>query len=124
MSKYANPGELRTPVYFFGINRTVDAEGVPEESPLSVFTDASGNPAPIMAKWVNLHGSEVFTAMQLKLREPVTLTLRYSPLLLDKKLTVTQDPDDINAYEIISIDDVENRHIWLEMKIQRKVAAK
>lgn len=124
MSKFANPGELRTPVYFFRIIRSTDEEGVPVVTPRSVFLDESDNPAPIMAKWVNLHGTEVFTAMQLELREPVTLTLRYSPQLTDEKLVVKKDLSDDDGYEIISIDDVENRHVWLEIKIQRKVAAK
>lgn len=124
MGKYANPGELRTPVFFFRISRTPNAEGIPTVRSESVFLDSDGNAAPVMAKWVNLHGTEVFTAMQLKLREPVTLTVRYSPQLLDKKLIVKKDFADSNGYEVISVDDVENRNAWLEIKIQRKVAAK
>ncbi|MEG1061909.1 MAG: head-tail adaptor protein, partial [Oscillospiraceae bacterium] len=83
-----------------------------------------GNPTPVMAKWVNLHGTEVFAAMQQKLREPVTLTLRYAANICDQKLTIKKELGDDDDYEIISIDDVENRHAWLELKIQRKVAAK
>lgn len=124
MSKFANPGELRTPVYFFNISRSSDNEGVPVETPVSVFVDKLGNPMPVMAKWVNLHGTEVFAAMQQELREPVTLTLRYSPSICDSKLTVKKDLSDSLGYEVISVDDVENRHVWVEMKIQRKVAAK
>ena len=54
--------------------------------------------------------------------EPATLTLRYTP-----KITTTcliyrgSDPE---PYEVISVNDVDNRHTWLEVKVQRKGAAK
>jgi SPP1 family predicted phage head-tail adaptor len=115
MAKYANPGALRTPVRFIRIDRTNDADGYPTETEVDVFG------APVMCAWVNVHGNEVFTAMQMKLREPATLTTRYSPLINQKLLIYKgTDPD---PYEVISIDDVEDRHAWLEIKVQRATEA-
>jgi head-tail adaptor len=109
MAKYANAGELRTPVKFTRIDRVKDADGYYVETEVDVLTTN--------CKWVNVHGTEVFTAMQQQLREPATITMRYSPLV-NPKLIIYKgaDPD---PFEVISIDDIENRHRWLEIKVQR-----
>lgn len=119
MSKYANPGELRTPVYFKKVSdRGSDAEGYPTGSEVNIF----GEGVAVRVKWVNLHGTEVLTGLQLQLKEPATITMRYSPLI-NKKLLVYKG-NDPSPYEVISIDDVEERHRWLEIKVQRKGGAK
>lgn len=119
MSKGANAGELNTAVFFVKLVKETDKDGfqVPKEE--NVF----GTDLPVYGKWVNVHGTEVFTAMQLELREPVTFTTRYSPKLCDVALTVYRKGD-AAPYEVISIDNVENRNEWLEMKLQRKVTAR
>lgn len=118
MSKYANAGELRTAVYFVGVMRGTDEEGYPGEVEENVF----GEGKYVLAKWVNAHGTETFTAMQLELREPATLTVRWSPLIHEKLLVYKAgDPE---PYEVISIDNVEERNVWLEIKVQRKEAAR
>lgn len=117
MSKYANAGELRTRVYFKCIQRSTDAEGFPAEDEVNIF----GEGEYVLCKWVNAHGSEVFLAKQLELREPATITMRFSPLI-NKKLLVYRDGD-MAPYEIISLDNVEARNQWLEIKVQRMVSA-
>lgn len=118
MSKSANAGEMRTPVYFMSIKRREDAEGFPKEAEVNVF----GEGTSVRVKWVNAHGTDVFTAMQLKLREPATITMRYSPKI--RTDLIVYKGSDPKPYEIISIDDVEERHRWLEVKVQRKVEAR
>lgn len=118
MAKSVNPGDLRTLVRFFSVTRTADAEGVPAEAEVNVF----GEGAAVRCQWVNAHGSEVFAAQQLQLREPATLTLRYSPLIRPD-LIVYRDGDD-RPYEIVSVDNVEQRGRWLELKVQRREAAR
>lgn len=113
MSKYANAGELRTPVKFVSIDRTTDSDGYPVEVETEVMKTK--------VKWVNVHGNEVFTAMQQQLREPATLMMRYSPFI-NQKLLIYKGTD-LNPYEVISIDDVEERHTWMEIKVQRKAEA-
>lgn len=113
MAKYANAGELRTPVKFIRIDRIKDADGYPTETEVEVIKTN--------CKWVNVHGSEVFTAMQQQLREPATITMRYSPLI-NQKLIVYKGTDP-EPYEVISIDNVEDRHKWLEIKVQRASGA-
>ena len=118
MSKSANAGELRTPVSFVQTKRDTDGEGYPVVKDINIFGDG----ASVLCKWVNAHGSETFSALQLQLREPATITCRYSPLI-NERLDVYKAGDSI-PYEIISIDNVEQRNLWLEIKVQRKEAAR
>lgn len=119
MSKRANAGELNTAVFFKKVAKVKDKDGFRAEEEINVFE----NDAPVYGKWVNVHGTEVFTSMQLELREPVTFTARYSPRLCDATL-VAYRKGDPKPYEVISIDNVENRNEWLEIKLQRKVTAR
>lgn len=124
MARSAGAGELRTKIKVFDLPRGQDGEpatdkdGYPVTEPENVF----GPGATRQAKWVNAWGSEVYQARQAGVTEPATLTLRYTP-----KITTTcliyrgSDPE---PYEVISVNDVDNRHTWLEVKVQRKGAAK
>lgn len=124
MSKAANSGELKTPVLFMRLNRIEDNEGFLSEVEECVFgNDENGNPIPAYCKWINVHGYEVWQAKELKLSDPATLTVRYSPLLEDETLIVYKQGDK-RPYEVVSIDNVEMENAWLEIKIQRKVAAR
>jgi head-tail adaptor len=119
MSKSANAGELRTPVLVVRIERTTDAEGYPVEVPVNVFGDNNR----IMCKWVNAHGSDAYIAMQMQSRDPATVTCRYSPLITPDCLVYKgSDPE---PFEIVGTpDNVEERNVWLEFKVQRREAAR
>ena len=118
MSKSANPGELRTPVQFKTVTSTIDDEGDPCEVETNVFGEGKN----VYCKWVNAHGTEVYMAMQQQLKEPATLTCRYSPLINETLLVYKGS--DTKPYEIISVDNVEDRNAWLEITVQRKVPAR
>ena len=124
MAKQARAGELRTLVYFRRAVRSTDSEGYPlTEGEEPVFgLDGAGQERPVHCKWVNAHGAEVFSAMQLQLREPATLTMRYSPKI-DSTLLVYRRGDP-RPYEIVSVDNVGERGKWLEVQVQRKGAAR
>ena len=118
MSKSANSGELRTPITVMSITHTTDDEGYPTDVETNVF----GTKAVLMSKWVNAHGTEAFADMTLKLREPAVVTVRYSPLVT--RTCIIYKGSDPDPYEIISIDNVEERDEWLEIHVQRKEAAR
>ena len=134
MSKYANAGDLRTPVYFKSVARTTGDNGYPTETETNVF----GVGKAVFCKWVNAHGTEVMTAMELDIKEPATITMRYSPLIVPTfrglrpssgtplivPTLIVYRKSDAEPYEIISIDDVEERHVWLEVKVRRRTAAR
>ena len=117
MAKYANAGELRTPIIVEKYTETQDADGYPVQQWVNVFGTET-----IKVKWVNVHGREVYESMGLNLKEPATLTARYSPLI-NAQCRITK-VGDTEPFEIISLDDVENRHKWLEIKIKRVVNAR
>lgn len=110
-------------MYFKEIIREVDAEGFPFEVELNLLgQDEQGRDRPVWVKWVNAHGREVFTNIQLRLTEPATLTMRYRPdIRADMVVYRRGDP---NPFEIVGINDVLERHRWLEVTVQRKVAAR
>ena len=123
MSKHANPGELRTPVRFVRVERTQDDESFCRETEETVVT--------VYAKWVNAHGNEAFAEATATLSEPATLTIRYQAALAsylpEETPGVTMRcyrADDPRPYEIISIDDVEERHFWMEIHVKRQVTAR
>jgi hypothetical protein len=114
MSRNANPGELRTPVRFVSVTRTQDSE--------SYYHDHETTVLETWAKWVNAHGSDAFSDAVMKLREPATLTLRYSALIRPE-LLVYKGSDPV-PFEIISMDNVDERGFWMELHVQRMVSAR
>lgn len=124
MAKSANIGELRTRIYIRSISKMTDADGVSSgtEERNSIGYDAQGKEIMYHCKWVNAYGSEVFAAMQMQVQEPATLTMRYSPKIQpDHLIYKVGDP---RPYEIISVNDVEDRHRWLEVKVCRRRPAR
>lgn len=122
MAKKAAAGDLRTQVYFRRVLKETNSNGYPRQREEYVFVDHAGNERPVHCKWVNAHGTEVFSAMQMQIREPATLTMRFSPLI-DASMLVYKGKDP-RPYEIISVNNVEDRGKWLEIKVQRKGAAR
>lgn len=118
MAKRANAGALRTPIIIEKHTETQDADGFPVQAWVNVF----GMGKFLKVKWTNAHGTEVYEAMGLDLKEPATLTARYSPLI--NVQCRIKKVGDTEPFEIISLDDVENRHEWLEIKVQRMVSAR
>ena len=118
MSKSANSGELRTPITVVSVTKITDDEGFDAYTETNVF----GKDAVVMCKWVNTHGTEAFTDAMLKLREPAVVTIMYSPLIT--RTCLIYRGSDTEPYEIISIDNVEERDAWLEIHVQRKEAAR
>lgn len=114
MSKNANPGELRTPVRFVRIERGQDEDLFYQETERTV--------AQVFAKWVNVHGNEAFSDAMATLAEPATLTIRYCGGLAADQLVYKGD--DPVPFEIISIDDVDNRRVWMEIHVKRQVPAR
>ena len=113
MAKRANAGELRTKIMVFDLPRDEHGEvelgpdGYPASKPVNVFGEGKTR----YCKWVNAWGTEA-----------ATLTLRYTPLITTT--CIIYRGTDPKPYEVISVNDVENRHAWLEVKVQRKGAVR
>lgn len=126
MARRASAGELRTRIRVVRREdlldelgeRMTDGEGVPILRELNVFGDKG---ATRRCKWEGAWGREVYDAYQAGVTEPATLTMRYTPRVTADCLVYKGD--DPRPYEVISVNDVGDRHLWLEVKVQRKGAA-
>ena len=102
-----NPGEMRTEIILETRANTEDAGGFDKPAYTAVET--------VWAKWVNAHGSEVWEAESAGVRESATATIRYrsdvNPTWAVRKGTA--------RYEIVSLDDIQERHELIEMKVKR-----
>jgi SPP1 family predicted phage head-tail adaptor len=105
--KTFNPGQLRTSI-------VLKSRGVSTETG-GFQTPTWATIATVWAKWQNVHGAEVWAAESANAVRPATVTLRYRPDV-DETCAVELDGA---LYEIVSIDDIENRHEYLELKVQR-----
>ena len=114
MAARANAGEMRTKITIKNPKYTIqDGFGIKEF--VNAFT------RPVWCKWVNAHGAEIYQAAELRLREPATITMRYSPLVTVKSRIWRGR--DTEPYEVISINNVSDRCEFLEIKVQRVVTA-
>ena len=120
MAGRAGAGELRTRIFVLDKHapEARNANGYPVAEPVNVF----GEGASRRCKWVNAHGNEVYHAMQAGVEECATLTLRYTPKITTTSVLYREK--DPRPYEVISVNDVEDRHRWLEVKVQRREAAR
>jgi SPP1 family predicted phage head-tail adaptor len=103
--KATNPGELRTPVTLQSPTLTADAGGaqVPGWATLKA----------VYAKWTNVHGGEVWASQAAQVIEPATVLVRYNASLNSACAVLLGT----KRYKIISIDDIQNRHEYQELKV-------
>jgi SPP1 family predicted phage head-tail adaptor len=106
-SGVTNPGELRTQVVIKSRSVTQDAGGFPVASWATVAT--------VWAKWTNVHGSEAWAALQAQASDAATVLVRYRSGV---DTTGAIEKSGV-LYEIVSVDDVQNRHEYMEIKVKR-----
>ena len=118
MAKQARAGELRTKIIIQKDLGGESGNGYDGENWVNVFDDGRA----CYCKWVNAYGSEVIEAKQIGLQEYATLTMRYTDKVKADCRVLPASGG--KAYDIISVNDVENRHVWLEVKGGRKVESR
>ena len=105
--KPTNPGELRVAITLQKRGTSMDAGG---------FISASGvQSIAVYARWQNAHGGEAWTAAFNGATEPATVLIRYQAEL-DATWRVLKGT---HLYEIVSIDDIYERHEYQELKVKR-----
>lgn len=117
MAKKTSIGAMRTKIKFYCVEITPNDNAVPQEIKTPVFASF------VWCNWQNSHGKQVYEDLSLNLNEPATITMRFSSLI-NRKMVVQLENDSENLYEIISLDNVQQRNKWLEIKVQRRVNAK
>lgn len=79
----------------------------------------------LRCKWVSAHGTDVLENNRAELGQSATITLRYTTLI-NQRCRVFHETDEqtlANAWNIISVNDPEDRHKFIEITLQRKVVA-
>lgn len=105
--KISNPGALNTQITLQSRVITSDSGGFPASSGSSAAT--------VWANWENVHGSEVWAAQSVQAVQPATVLIRYRTGIDTTWLVLLGT----ERYEIVSIDDIQNRHEYLELKLRR-----
>jgi head-tail adaptor len=117
---YVNAGELITGIIIEDVAKVPDNTGHYTETWTNIF----GANAVTRCKWINAHGIEAVTDKQLGLGETATLQLRYSAKITPT-CRVRKTADKVAEWwEVVSTDNINERGVWLEIKVKRKVAAK
>jgi SPP1 family predicted phage head-tail adaptor len=102
-----NPGELRTRIALQQRSVTQNAGGFQVE--------AWATATEVWARWENVHGSEVWAAQSTRAVQPATVLIRYRADV-DETWRVLRAG---LAFEIVSLDDIQNRHEYIELKVRR-----
>jgi len=101
-----NPGQLRLPITLLSPDIVMDAGGGQKKT----YTTA----AVVFARWINVHGAEAWSDQARQASFPATVLIRYyagitAAWALEKGGS---------RYEILSMDDIEERHEYLELRVQ------
>lgn len=118
MAKSVNIGEMRTKITIKTPVKSTDADGFATTS----LSDAFGG--KVWCKWVWQHGAEVFENMRLGLGQIATITMPYTDKITPQcKIWREGETAAADAWEIVSIDNVEEARRFLEIKVRRGVKA-
>ena len=109
-SKVTNPGEMRTKITLKSRSVTNGTGGFQTPTLTTI--------AVVWAKWIGVHGSEAWAASSVGAVQAATVLIRYIENVDTTCVVVLNG----NNYEITSIDDIQQRHEYLELKVQRMVA--
>lgn len=111
--KKAELGKLKTPITIKSVTIGTDADGTQTTTEATVITGK--------CFWKNAFGNEAVENLRLNLVETATITMRYSSLVTVRQL-VYRTGDSV-AWEIASVDNIEQRNRWMELKLKRTVKA-
>jgi SPP1 family predicted phage head-tail adaptor len=107
-TQVTNPGDLRTPITLYAKTLATDAGGAQSAAALTKLAD-------VLSKWKNVHGNEVWASAAVQAVEPATVLIRWrSDVNHD---TVVQKGE--KYFEVVSLDDIEERHEYIELKVSR-----
>lgn len=122
MAKETTAGELRTRIVVQRRIPQVNANGY--ECEIQSLSQPAAQWEPVctaQCKWENAYGRDVFEAHKAGLSEVATLTMRYTDKVTPtSRILRGTDP---MPYEVISVNNVLDRGVWLEIKVHRKVAS-
>ena len=105
-TKVTNPGELNKRITLKKRTMTKTAGGFQTSTLITLAT--------VWAKCVNVHGAEVWAAQTVNAIRPMTVLIRYRSDVDETCIVVL----DGKNYEIISMDNIQHRGEYIELKTQ------
>jgi SPP1 family predicted phage head-tail adaptor len=102
-----NPGELRTKVLFQTATIAKDAGGAQSLT----YADLDSP----RVKWVNAHGQEQVASDAMKSVQRATVTRRYN-VSVTEVASIVKDGE---RWQVISVDDIQLRHEYMELVVER-----
>lgn len=108
-----NPGDLRTAVTLQRRSVTSNAGGYPSANWVDV--------ADLMVRWVNVHGSEAWSASAAQnapgvmAAQAATVMMRYRSDV-DVTCCLLKGSE---RYEIVSLDNIHDENVLIELKVQK-----
>jgi SPP1 family predicted phage head-tail adaptor len=106
-----NAGELRTQITLQMPTIAKDAGAAQKPG----WANATSNPT-VWARWINAHGQDVINGNALKSVQRAVVTLRHRA---DIKTTWRVLKDDGTYWEIVSIDEIQDRNRWVDLVVER-----
>ena len=108
-----NIGDFRTMVE---ILRPIESRD-DDDNVCYTYENIYGENKKVPCKWKNTHGTEAFRALSEGFEQTATVTIRYTPLV-DVSCIIRKGGAD---YEIINLDDINERHAFIELIVKRRV---
>lgn len=105
-----NPGELRTEITLKSRTETISAGGFAQPGWSTIAT--------VKCRWTGAHGSEVWSAQAVQAEGAATVLIRYNSGVNTTGAVLLGS----DLYEIVSVDDIQQRHEWMELKVKRMKA--
>lgn len=108
-TNFTNPGELRTKITLKTRTVTQDAGG---------FTiPANAVIAKVWSRWNNAHGREMMEGLINQVDMPAIVLIRYRDDVNTACVVVKGN----QTYEILSLDNIQERSEYLELRVKRMV---
>lgn len=120
VSKNYNVGELRTPIIVEEAHTTINENNREVVTWQPVFGDGK----TVSCKWIPVTYKDDYNARQIDrdkvfLYESALLVMRYSPLIT--RTCRVRRPGEEVPYTVISVENIGERNLWLEVRVYREV---
>lgn len=112
---------MRTRITVKNLTPGIDSDGYQTETWTNILSGSN----MLRCKWVPAHGRDLMENNRLGLGQMATITLRYTSLITPRcRVWYENDAQtDVNAWEIVSVNDPESRHAFLEATLRKLVTA-
>lgn len=118
MAKATTIGAMNAQIRIKNITTELDADG------FRVETETDAIKGKVWCGWRWVHGKDQMDDRKLQHIENATITMRYTPKIdLQSRVYLCSEGDSAKPWEVLSIDNVDEKRTLLEIKVQRRAKA-